>query len=65
MTAPTPRPALESTDSDLVIDLLDDCREVSGVLGVGWPDLPASSAPMATDLTLAAARLEGYEEYGS
>ncbi|MCW2778121.1 MAG: hypothetical protein JWN17_1846 [Frankiales bacterium] len=49
---------------DLVIDLLDDPREVAGVLGFGYPVVPAAR-PAAEDLALAAARLDGYGEYGS
>ncbi|MCU1690913.1 MAG: hypothetical protein JWM64_4 [Frankiales bacterium] len=49
---------------DLVIDLLDDPREVAGVLGFGYPTVPPARTP-AGDLALAAARLDGYGEYGS
>ncbi len=53
---------------DLVIDLLDDPREVAGVLGFGYPQVPASRGAATrrpADLARAAARLDGYGEYGS
>ncbi len=35
---------------DLVVDLLEDAREVGGVLGYGYPELPAprAEAPLPT-----------------
>ena len=47
---------------DLVIDLLEDAREVGGVLGYGYPAVPPARRP---DLAAAAASLDGYGEYGS
>ncbi|MCW2608008.1 MAG: hypothetical protein JWO60_2701 [Frankiales bacterium] len=49
---------------DLVIDLLDDPREVAGVLGFGYPQVPLARRA-EPDLAVAAARLDGYGEYGS
>ncbi len=48
---------------ELVIDLLEDSREVGGVLGYGYPQVPRARA--ASDLAVAAAHLEGYGDYGS
>ena len=57
---------LQHDDTD-VIDLLDDLREVSGVLGCGYPTVPVARAEDAPvqDLAVLAATLDGYEDYGS
>jgi hypothetical protein len=56
-------------EPDSFIDLVDDCREVSGMLAPFVIDLtnipaPRSALPFAIPAQTAAA-LEGYEEYGS
>lgn len=59
-----PTPA--DDDADTMVDLVQDCREVSGLLGSFIPAmrLPAGPAPLV-DLTLAEGMLEGYGSYGS
>ena len=58
-----------SRDPDSFLDLLDDCREVSGMLAPFVIDL--TNIPMQGRVkpfqipTQTAAALEGYEEYGS
>lgn len=52
-----------------VVDLIEDCREVSGMLGSFVPTgarlpLPRRGPSSAVDPS-AAALLEGYSEYGS
>lgn len=56
-------------DADSIDTLVEDCREVSGVLG-GSPSavlrLPVAGAPAPVDISArTAARLDGYGEYGS
>ncbi len=53
-------------EPDTIIDLVDDCREVTGVLGLpsSYAPLPRLAHPVEIDLDTAA-RLEGYEAYGS
>lgn len=54
-------------EPDTVIDLLDDCREVTGVLGLPADlqvVLPAPRAPWRIGADVAAA-LDGYGDYGS
>ena len=56
---------LESSDDDL----LDDLREVTNVLGFGYPTVPAARAAQENlplvDLAVLAGAFEGYEDYGS
>jgi hypothetical protein len=56
-------------DPDSFTDLVDDCREVSGVLAPFVIDLNSIPAPRgATQLeisSLTAANLDGYSDYGS
>ena len=56
-------------EPESLIDLVDDCREVSGMLAPFVIDLthipaPRSAMPFRIPAQTAAA-LEGYEEYGS
>ena len=56
-------------DPDSFVDLVDDCREVSGMLAPFVIDLtnipaPRGVMPFAIPAQTAAA-LDGYEEYGS
>ena len=56
-------------EPDSIIDLVDDCREVSGMLApfvIDLTNIPASRSalPFAIPAQTAAA-LEGYGEYGS
>jgi hypothetical protein len=67
MTAAHPVPS--DVDADTVIDLVEDCREVSGVLGSFVPTtivLPEPRSATAFDIDDAlAASLEGWSSYGS
>jgi len=66
MTTSTPVPA--DVEPSSIIDLLQDCREVSGVLGGSAPvvRLPEARAPMTVDIdALTVAGLDGYGDYGS
>ncbi len=66
MTTSTPVPA--DVEPSSIIDLMQDCREVSGVLGASPPvvRLPDTRAPIRVDIdALTAAGLDGYGDYGS
>ncbi|MCW2715775.1 MAG: hypothetical protein JWN88_2822 [Frankiales bacterium] len=66
MTTSTPVPA--DVEPSSIIDLLQDCREVTGVLGGAAPvvRLPAARAPRRVDIdALTASGLDGYGDYGS
>lgn len=56
-------------DADSILDLVDDCREVSGVLapfGSANVRIPLARSAMPVDIaTSTAARLDGWGEYGS
>ncbi len=56
-------------EPDSILDLVQDCREVTGVLGVHVdpdPDLvPVPRGAGAVDIAPAAAFLDGYADYGS
>ena len=65
----TSHPVPADVDPDSFIDLVDDCREVSGMLAPFVIDLtkipaPRSAMPFAIPAATAAV-LDGYEEYGS
>ena len=67
MTTSTPVPA--DVEPSSIIDLLQDCREVSGVLGVvplvvRVPEARAPRGVVGID-ALTAAGLDGYGDYGS
>ncbi len=64
MTDDDDTPASVPVTEELVIDLLDDPREVAGVLGFGYPEVPKARRT-SPDLAVAASRLDGYGEYGS
>jgi len=56
-------------EPDSIIDLVDDCREVSGMLAPFVIDLtnipgPRRAMPFAISAATAAS-MDGYEEYGS
>jgi hypothetical protein len=65
----TPHTVPADVEPDSIIDLVDDCREVSGMLAPFVIDLTNIPAPRyATTFAIpaqTAAALEGYEEYGS
>lgn len=58
-------------EPDSILDLVQDCREVTGVLGVhADPDPDPDPVPVprgagAVDIAPAAAFLDGYADYGS
>ena len=61
-------PVPAQVEPDSIIDLVDDCREVSGVLSpyVSVPHLPAARGAMPVEISTGIAdQLEGYETYGS
>jgi hypothetical protein len=65
----TTHPVPADIEPDSIIDLVDDCREVSGMLAPFVIDLtnipaPRRALPFLIPAQTAAA-LEGYEEYGS
>ncbi len=67
MTTSAPVPA--DVEADSIVDLVEDCREVSGMLAPYFPTevrIPPArtEAPVEIDLTTASA-LSGYEDYGS
>lgn len=66
MTTTNPVPADDEPGS--ILDLVEDCREVSGVLAP-WPGVVRLPGPgIRTGLTIpvgAAGGLEGYGDYGS
>jgi hypothetical protein len=67
MTTHTVVPA--DVEPDSMIDLVDDCREVSGMLApfvIDLTNIPAArrAAPFAIPAQTAVA-LEGFEDYGS
>ena len=60
-------PVPAQVEPDSIIDLVDDCREVSGVLSpyVSPPHLPESRGALPVEITTGAAdQLAGYEAYG-
>lgn len=67
MTTHTHVPA--DIEAGSIIDLIEDCREISGVLGNFVPTvirIPAPRSVLPVDISaLTAAGLEGYGEYGS
>ncbi len=54
-------------DADAIIDLVQDCREISGLLGAFVPTvrMPLGSFRSTGDLAVAAGVLAGYDDYGS
>jgi hypothetical protein len=56
-------------EPDSFIDLVDDCREVSGMLApfvIDLTNIPAPRSPLPFAIPAAtAAALDGYEAYGS
>ena len=56
-------------EPDSIIDLVDDCREVSGMLApfvIDLTNIPAARTPMSFVIPAqTAAALDGYSEYGS
>ena len=56
-------------EAESIIDLVHDCREISGVLGSFVPTvlrIPESRGAMPVEISLDAVHaLEGYDEYGS
>ena len=56
-------------EPDSFIDLLDDCREVSGVLSsyvIDLSDLPTPRGAVPVQISASAASaIDGYEDYGS
>lgn len=56
-------------EAETIIDLVHDCREISGVLGSFVPAtirIPAARSAPPVEISLdAVAALVGYEEYGS
>lgn len=66
-------PSLRSDDDETLIDLVDDCREVSGVLAPYVPhtvSLPAPRDPATGEVALpideaAVAGLSGWGDYGA
>lgn len=66
MTTHTHVPA--DVEADSIIDLIEDCREITGVLGYTLPSpRPADGrGAMPVDISNAAMlSLVGYEDYGS
>ena len=66
MTTSTPVPA--DSEPASIIDLVQDCREISGVLGGSPPvlRLPDTRGAQPVDIdALTAAGLDGYGDYGS
>jgi hypothetical protein len=67
MTTHTSVPA--DVDAESIIDLVHDCREVTGLLGSFVPAeirVPSARGAMPIEITgLTAATLDGYEDYGS
>ncbi len=68
MTTSHPVPA--DDEAETIIDLVHDCREISGVLGsfvptvVRIPEARTEWTPVEIS-SLVAAGLDGYDEYGS
>jgi hypothetical protein len=55
-------------EPDSIIDLVDDCREVSGMLApfvIDLTDIPVARAMPFAIPAQTADRLEGFEDYGS
>jgi hypothetical protein len=56
-------------EPDSMLDLIDDCREVSGMLApyvIDLTNIPAPRAPLPFTIPAqSAAVLDGYSEYGS
>ena len=56
-------------EPDSIIDLVEDCREVSGVLApfvIDLTNIPTPRGTMPVDISAGtAATLDGYGEYGS
>lgn len=67
MTTSAPVPS--DVEAESIIDLVHDCREVSGVLGSFVPTtigLPSPRGAMPVEISLDAVNaLAGYDEYGS
>ena len=67
MTTSSPVPS--DVEPDTIIDLVHDCREVSGVLGSFVPTvvrIPEARTPQDVEIgDLAVAALDGWGEYGS
>lgn len=66
MTTTNPVPA--DVEPDSMIDLVQDCREVSGVLGSFVPTVirvPEARQPLVVDLASVAVDLDGYGAYGT
>ncbi len=67
MTTSTPVPS--DVDAESIIDLVHDCREISGVLGSFIPTvvrLPEPRGALPVEISLDAVNaLTGYGEYGS
>ena len=67
MTTSAPVPS--DVEAESIIDLVHDCREVSGALGSFVPTtvgLPAPRGAMPVEISLDAVNaLAGYDEYGS
>ena len=66
----TTHPAVPSdVEPESIIDLVHDCREISGVLGSFVPAvirLPEARGAMPVEISLDAVNaLAGYDEYGS
>jgi len=55
-------------EADSIVDLVQDCREISGVLGSFVPTVrvPDARGAMPVEIdALVAGSLDGYEDYGS
>lgn len=56
-------------EAESIVDLVHDCREISGVLGSFVPTvirIPEARGAMPVEISLDAVHaLEGYDEYGS
>ena len=67
MTTHSPVPS--DVEAESIIDLVHDCREISGVLGSFVPTvirLPEARGAMPVEISLDAVNaLAGYDEYGS